>query len=76
MSSRMMAERLNCSYPTASRVIIELVKAKLIEATCRDEYGRAPKARTYRLMDHKCDVSGMRAGKASSISPERRISNE
>jgi hypothetical protein len=71
MSSRMMAERLNCSHPTASRAIIELTQARIVEVTCRDEYGPEPKARTYRLLEHKCDVSGMRAGKASTIAAKK-----
>ena len=71
MSSRMMAKRLGVGKTLGAECILELTTARFIEVTCRDEYGQKPKARTYRLMEYKCDVSGIRAWQASSVSPKR-----
>jgi hypothetical protein len=67
MSSRMMAERINCGHDWAAKAIKVLVKTKFIEITSPATRGETPRAAAYRLLEHKCDVSGMRAGAASSV---------
>ncbi|HEY8006081.1 MAG TPA: hypothetical protein VIE66_04595 [Methylocella sp.] len=67
MSSRMMAEEINCSLGKASTAIKELVNARFVEITVRAWRGENSKATEYRLLEHKCDVTGMRAGAASNV---------
>jgi len=67
MSSRMMAEGINCSLDKSGKAIKELVSARLVEITRRACRGDNPRATEYRLLEHKCDVTGMRAGAASSV---------
>jgi hypothetical protein len=72
MSSRMMAQRINCSSHKAAEARIELIGGRFIEMTADYIRGDKPHARTYRLLEHKCDVSGMRAGDASVMPAKRR----
>jgi len=65
MSSRMMEDKIGCSVGKASTAIKELVSSRFIEITCPAWRGDNPKATEYRLLEHKCDVTGMRAGVAS-----------
>jgi hypothetical protein len=67
MSSRMMAQRINCSPDKAAKAILELGDARLLEMTTDYVRGDDAQARAYRLLEHKCNVSGMRAGAASSV---------
>jgi hypothetical protein len=72
MSSCMMAEKINCGSYKAAKAIIELINARIIEITCRACRGDNPKATEYRLLEHKCDITGMRAGAASSVPLARK----
>jgi hypothetical protein len=67
MSARMMAELLGCGRTCAAEAIRQLVDARLIEMTGASVFGEKPLARTYRIIDRKCDISGMRAGWASNV---------
>jgi hypothetical protein len=65
ISSRMMAEQINCGHDKAATAIRELIDARIIEITRTASGGDTPRATEYRLLEHKCDVTGMRAGAAS-----------
>jgi hypothetical protein len=76
MSSRMMAERINCSSHKAAEAIIELLNARFIEIAVVACRGVNPRATAYRLIEHKCDVSGMRAGAASTLPSRTKDDHE
>lgn len=45
----------------------ELIGAGLIEQTSKATFGDDPKAACYRLLDRKCDITGMRANQPSNV---------
>jgi hypothetical protein len=65
MGSLMMAERINCSQGKASYAIGELIAGRFVEVTVRAQRGKNGRVAEYRLLENKCDVTGMRAGAAS-----------
>jgi hypothetical protein len=67
MGSLMMAERINCGSYKAAKAIKELIAARIIEVATRAQRGENGRVAEYRLLEHKCDVTGMRAGAASSV---------
>jgi hypothetical protein len=69
VSSRWLGERLGTGKSTAARALKELVNAGIIEITSRGSWADEPEASCYRLMDRKCDISGLRANQPSNIVP-------
>lgn len=49
MSSRMMAERINCGHDKAAKALLELIKARIIEITRVACGGDNPRATEYRF---------------------------
>jgi DNA-binding transcriptional MocR family regulator len=62
ISTRQIADRLGVSKSQGIRAMAELVESGLVEVTQAASFGVKPVCATYRLVDRKCNVTGLRAG--------------